>query len=119
MSSFLKSLPPEEEKHKDYTEIDWPFEELLGDHLLIYISEFRYSGRIVIPDHAKRLPTKGVVVMTGPLVTDIEIGQLVLYSQFAGFLLQFEGLPPCRIISRSELLGKLKPTAPRLMAESA
>jgi len=63
----------------------WPFKRVLNDHLIVQIDEFRYSGKIVIPDTAKHKPTKGIVIAIADNIKDIEIGDKILFSQFAGY----------------------------------
>jgi len=103
----------------DWTKVNWPFEEIYGDHLLVQISEFEYHGALEIPEDSKRDPTMGRVVMIGSEVTDINTGEKVLYSQFAGYLLKFEGVPKCRILGRAEVLGRVKENAPKLVMEGS
>jgi len=97
----------------------WPFKRVLNDHLIVQIDEFRYSGRIVVPDSAKRKPTKGVVIAIADNIKDIEVGDKVLFSQFAGYLLKFEGTPAARCISYSEVLGIVDQSAPEIEEEGA
>ena len=99
--------------------IKWPFKRVLNDHLIVQIDTFKYSGRIVIPDNAKRSPTKGIVVAKAVNVTDIEVGDKVLFSQFAGYLLKFEDTPLCRCIGYSEVLSVLNDDTPELESEGA
>src|SRR5271168_4339258 len=42
--------------------IKWPFKKVLNGHLMVQIDAFRYKGRIIIPETAKRKPTTGIVV---------------------------------------------------------
>lgn len=99
--------------------IKWPFKRVLNDHLMIQIDEFKYSGRIVVPDTAKRKPTKGVVVAVADNIKDIEVGDKILFSQFAGYLLKFEDTPLLRCIGYTEVLSILNPDAPEIESEGA
>jgi co-chaperonin GroES (HSP10) len=94
-------------------------EEPLNDHLFIKIDNFQYTGKIVIPEQNKRMPTKGLVVAVASSITNIKVGDRVLYSQFAGYLLKFGDVPVCRCLGYSELLGRLRPDAPILTVEGA
>ncbi len=96
---------------------DHPFERLLNNHLAVAIDKFVYSGRLVIPDNAKRMPTKGIVVAVADNINDIQVGDRVLYSQFAGYLLVFEGMPAMRMLGYEEVLSILKKNAPELVKE--
>ncbi len=97
----------------------WPFKRVLNDHLIVQIDEFRYSGRIVVPETAKRKPTKGVVVAVADNIKDIEVGDKVLFSQFAGYLLKFEDTPLLRCLGYSEVLSILNPDSPEIESEGA
>lgn len=96
-----------------------PFKRVLNDHIIVQIDEFKYSGRIVVPDTAKRKPTKGVVVAVADNIKDIEIGDKVLFSQFAGYLLKFEDNPLFRCLGYSEVLSILNDDAPEIESEGA
>jgi co-chaperonin GroES (HSP10) len=98
-----------------------PFKRVLNGHIIIKIDAYaRPKGkRVAIPDTAKRAPTKGRVVAKADDITDVEIGDKVLYSQFAGYLLVFEGLPAFRSIGHDEMLAVLKDDAPDLVLEGA
>ncbi len=97
----------------------WPFKKVLNGHLMIQIDEFKYSGRIVVPEIAKRKPTKGLVVGVADDITDIKVGDRVLYSQFAGYLLKFEDTPLVRCIGYAEVLSILWDDAPEVVSEGA
>jgi co-chaperonin GroES (HSP10) len=97
----------------------WPFKRVLNGHLIVQIDQFQHSGRIHIPDSAKRKPTTGRVVAKAEGITDIEVGDKILYSQFAGYLLKFEDIPLGRMISYSEVIGVLNDDAPDLEQEGA
>jgi len=101
------------------TTTKWPFKRILNDHLIVQIDEFKYSGRIVVPDSAKRKPTKGIVVAIADNIKDIEIGDKVLFSQFAGYLLKFEDTPLLRCLGYSEVLSILNDDAPAIESEGA
>src|SRR5215469_12655596 len=94
-----------------------PFKKMMSGHIAVVIDEFKYSGRVVIPEIAKRKPTKGVVVAKADDVDGIQTGDTVLYSQFAGYLLIFEGLEPMRVLGTTEILAILDEDSPELKAE--
>jgi co-chaperonin GroES (HSP10) len=96
-----------------------PFKRVLNDHLIVQIDEFKYSGRIVVPEVAKRKPTKGIVVAIAENIKDIEVGDKVLFSQFAGYLLKFEENPLMRCLGYSEVLAILNDDAPEIESEGA
>ena len=100
-------------------EFDHPFDRLLNSHIAVAIDGFHYSGKLVIPENAKRRPTKGRVIAVADNVTDVKVGDRVLYSQFAGYLLVFENMPPMRMLGYEEILGILKKDSPELVAEGS
>jgi co-chaperonin GroES (HSP10) len=90
------------------------FKKVLNNHVVIEVDEFKYDGRIVIPETAKRSPTKGRVIAKDENVTSVELGDTVLYSQFAGYPIQFQGVTKLRIVGESEILAVLHPDSPKL-----
>jgi chaperonin GroES len=100
-------------------EFNHPFERLLSSHIAVVVDKFVYGGRLIIPEIAKRLPTKGRVVAVADNITDIKVGDTILYSQFAGYALIFDGMPKMRMLGYEEVLGILKKNAPELVGESS
>ena len=96
-----------------------PFKRMLNSHLILQIDSYKYTGRIIVPEAAKRKPTKGVVVAKAADITDIEVGDKILYSQFAGYLLKFGDMPAFRCIGYAEVLAVLDDDAPEIEAEGA
>lgn len=94
-----------------------PFKRVLNGHIVVKIDRFKYKGRVGIPDNAKRKPTTGSVVGVASDVTDVEMGDKILYSQFAGYLLKFQGLPLLRCIGRDEVLAVLFDDSPEVESE--
>jgi chaperonin GroES len=47
-------------------------------------------GRLILPDTAKRRPTKGIVVSVGSGVVNTDPGDEVVFAQFSGTLLKFK-----------------------------
>lgn len=97
----------------------WPFKKVLNGHLMVEIDNFRYSGKILIPDKHQAKPTKGTVVGKADDITDIELGDKVLYSQFAGYLLKFDDTPALRCIGYNEVLSVLWEDSPEIVSEGA
>lgn len=97
----------------------WPFKRVLNGHLMIEIDNFKYGGRILIPDKAQAKPTKGTVVGIAEDITDIQLGDKVLYSQFAGYLLKFDDTPALRCIGYNEVLAILNDDSPEIVSEGA
>lgn len=95
-----------------------PFERVLNDHLVVRIDRYkRPKGALHRPQSAQGQPTKGDCVAVAENINDIKVGDKILYSQFAGYLLTFEGLPYLRVIGYNEVLSILKKDAPDLVAE--
>jgi chaperonin GroES len=101
------------------TEFEHPFARIMNGHIVIAVDGFHYSGRLTIPEVAKRKPTKGKVIAVADNITDVKIGDRILYSQFAGYALGFEGLPIMRIIGYEEVLAILKEKTPDLVSEGS
>ena len=97
----------------------WPFKGVLNGHLMIEIDGFKYGGKILIPDKHQSKPTKGRVVGLADDITDIKVGDKILYSQFAGYLLKFDGTPALRCIGYTEVLAILNEDSPEIVSEGA
>jgi co-chaperonin GroES (HSP10) len=74
--------------------------------IIVQIDKFKYTGRIVIPDNAKRSPTTGVVKWVGEGVTQCEPGQTVIFGLYSGTALKFKGQPYYRVLTEDEIFGK-------------
>jgi co-chaperonin GroES (HSP10) len=114
-----ESAKPKMEMKPVEDSFELPFERMLNDHIAVVIDSFHYSGKLVIPENAKRQPTKGRVVAVADNIGDIQVGDRILYSQFAGYMLAFEGLPRMRILGYSEVLSILKRETPDILSEGA
>jgi len=74
--------------------------------LIVVQDNFVYSGRLVIPDTAKRRPTTGHVVR----VSDIDvlgdlIGKRIVFGMWSGTALDFKNRPSYRVLESREVLG--------------
>lgn len=96
-----------------------PFKKIFNGHLIVQMEPFkkRKDAMIVTPEVAKRRSTTGRVLALAGDITDMHIGDRILYSQYAGYLLVFAGLPPMRVIGRDEVLGLMKEETPDLLSE--
>lgn len=58
-------------------------------------AETKTAGGIIIPDTAKEKPSHGIIVAVGPGKKDepvsVKIGDVVLYSKFAGTEISIDG----------------------------
>lgn len=83
--------------------------------IIVREDEFKYEGRIVIPDKAKRRSTTGRVIAVGADVTDFKIGDRIVYAQYSGTGMELRGHEnimfralgtdePCAIIGDDEEL---------------
>jgi co-chaperonin GroES (HSP10) len=107
--------PSDEEIIKKYSFV----RRMLNSHLLIHLDAFKYRGRIIIPEKQKHRPTKGLVVKVADDIADIKVGDRVVISQYAGFLLKFENTPVARTISYSEVIFIIDQNAPNIEEEGA
>jgi len=107
------------DSEKEPTQIKWPFKRVMNRHLILQIDSFQYTGKLVIPDAAKRKPQTGHVVALADDIDDIQLGDKVLYSQFAGYALKFQGTPFCRCIGYDEILAVLNEDSPEIETEGA
>jgi co-chaperonin GroES (HSP10) len=77
-----------------------------GGRIVIKQDNFHYSGRIAIPDTAKRRPTTGHVVR----VDDVEkfgdlLGKRVVFGMYSGTLIVFKDKTPYRVLDTREILA--------------
>lgn len=96
-----------------------PFESIKNNHIIVLIDKYRRpkGRRVILSEKEQRASTKGRVVAIADDITDIKVGDKVLYSQFGGYLLAFEGLPLMRTLSYEEILSTLKKDAPEIIQE--
>lgn len=99
------------------TNFKLPFKKVLNNHLIIKIDKFKYVGRVKVPQGSQGKPTTGTVVAIADGNEDIVVGDKILYSQFAGYLLKFAGLPLLRCIGRDEVLSTLNDDSPDIETE--
>lgn len=71
------------------------------------------GGLLVVAEVSERRPTTGRVVSIGPKVTTLAVGESVLYSNFAGFLVELNRATngtstALRILHEGEVMTKLK-----------
>jgi co-chaperonin GroES (HSP10) len=97
--------------------IRWPFKRMLNNHLMVKIDAPPKGGRIIMPQDKKSRPTKGTVIAVADDIKDIFEGDKVLYSQYAGYLLRFAGMPFCRALSYSEVIAVLHNDSPEIEGE--
>jgi chaperonin GroES len=99
--------PPEEKTMTFEQHIANCFIEPKVGKIVIMEDAFTYSGRLVIPENAKRRPTTGRVMKIGEGVTGVKVGERVVYTQFGGTLIEFRNAPAYRILSPDEVLGEI------------
>lgn len=69
------------------------------------------GGLLVAPETAQRRPTSGVIVSAGAKVQDLKVGDSVLYSNFAGYVVDLDRAGQqvvLRILHETEVLTKLE-----------
>lgn len=49
------------------------------------------SSGLIIPDSAQSVPQEAMVISVGSEVTDVKIGDRVIYSNYAGTKLEYDG----------------------------
>jgi co-chaperonin GroES (HSP10) len=62
---------------------------------------------LVLPENARAIPTSGIIVSKGPLVTKREIGERVLFGAHTGYYLPFKGNAKIRCMREDEVLAKI------------
>lgn len=71
---------------------------------------FKYTGRLVVPEVAKRRPTTGIVVAVAPS-NDHDgsewLGKRVLFARFSGTLLTFKNRPAYRALAYDEIIAEV------------
>lgn len=90
------------------------FVEAMLGRILIKPDDFRYGGRLVIPDNAKRRPTVGTIVQLNLLndsnPNNFAVGDRLVYGVYSGtpVLLTIDGVEtPLIILTPEEVLVRL------------
>jgi chaperonin GroES len=65
------------------------------------------ASGIIIPDNAKEKPSQGTVVAVSDKVSNVEVGNVVVFGKYSGTELTLEG-KSYLVISTSDLLGIIK-----------
>ena len=89
--------------------------------LVIEMDDFKYSGKLIIPDNAKEQPSTGVIRAMGTgspqrvmgIAADqttqyedvYEIGDRIVFPQFSGTLVMFKNAPKYRVLGYEEILA--------------
>lgn len=83
----------------------------LPGRILVQEDTFMYTGKLVIPEAAKRRPSTGTIIEIGPdTVIKAKVGDKVLYPMYSGTGLRFrdretqKDLPPMRVLTPDEIL---------------
>lgn len=74
--------------------------------VVVQIDDFKYSGKVIIPDRYKKSPTTGVVKWIGEGITQCKPGETVIFGLYSGTALKFKGTPYYRVLTEDEILGK-------------
>lgn len=61
---------------------------------------------ILLPDSARKQPTKGVVMAAGPKCEFVKAGDVVLYSMYAGSDIELPG-GDVRVLQEEDILGQI------------
>lgn len=73
--------------------------------IIVQEDNFRYEGKIIIPEKAQRRPTVGKIIAIAPDVTEWEEGQKIVYGLYSGTVINFKGQPAFRVLGRDEVLA--------------
>jgi co-chaperonin GroES (HSP10) len=117
------------------------FLEPCGDRVIVQEDPFKESSKLIsTPNTAKRRPTTGTIIAVGPGVpltpiykvetkfdttgvqleptstSTFQVGDHVLFGNFAGTLVQFKHRPAYRILSSDEILAKITKSDEQLEA---
>ena len=65
------------------------------------------ASGIIIPDNAKEKPSQGTVVAVSDKVSNVEVGNVVVFGKYSGTELTLDG-KSYLVISTSDLLGIIK-----------
>lgn len=98
--------------------IDNCFLEPSPGRVIVLPDGFKYKGRMIIPDNAKRSGTAGTILKVGQgccmefyhedkLWRPLAAGDRVVYGTWTGTALTFEGRPSYRILHENEVLAIL------------
>lgn len=71
---------------------------------------FKYTGKLVIPEIAKRRPTTGIVVAAAAADSHDGtqwLGKRVLFARFSGTLLTFKNRPAYRSLGYEEIIAEV------------
>lgn len=99
--------------------------EPMPGRIIIQIDSFAYTGKLIIPDAVKRLPSTGKVIAVGIGVDGVSLGDHVVVPMYSGTALAMrdkktqENLPPMRVLTVDEILCKLKGDTVELVDTSA
>ena len=89
------------------------FVEAMIGRILIKPDEFKYGGRIVIPDKQQRRPTVGTIVQLNLTenLNKFEVGDRIVYGVYSGtpVLLTIDGVEtPLIVLTPEEVLVRLR-----------
>lgn len=79
----------------------------LPGRIIVRIDSFTYSGRLVIPENAKRMPTTGVVESVGDGVSHVKDGDHIVFPLYSGTLVKFKNVATYRILTEQEILATI------------
>lgn len=78
------------------------------NRVLVLPSAREHTGKIIIPEKYKDKSSEGKVINVGPDVTQVRVGERVIYSAFAGcdFLVSGETL---RVVDETDVYAVIEP----------
>jgi co-chaperonin GroES (HSP10) len=90
--------------------------------VIVQEDDFRYEGKIIIPEKAQRRPTVGRVIAiasdVGEVIDDPDtglrtflprwlVGDKLVYGLYSGTVINFKGQPAFRILGQDEVLARV------------
>lgn len=81
----------------------------LGERVLVkaVTEEKKTASGIIIPDNAKEKPNKAEVVAVSDEITNIKIGDTVVFGKYAGTELSVDGIGYI-VLEKKDILGIIK-----------
>lgn len=74
--------------------------------IVVERNEFKYEGRIIVPDKAQRKPTIGTVIAIGEMTdAPCAIGDKILFAQYSGTEVQLRNQPLYVVLTRDEVIA--------------
>lgn len=89
--------------------------------IIVQEDNFKYEGRVIIPEVSKRRPTTGTILEVGKdCYEEFQPGQKVVYGLYSGTVLEFKGWDPetriiFRVLGQDEILSFVNEESPEFI----